>query len=85
MEQNKLIKKRRIKMNIIEVMNSLQINVGYARRPCWEDGLILVRDDVEDIDIINIHEPKYPNHENIYFFGRGDLLADDWIIVEMEL
>ena len=41
-------------MNIIEVMNSLQINIGYARRPCWEDGLILVRDDVEDIDIINI-------------------------------
>jgi hypothetical protein len=69
-------------MNIIEVMNLLQIEVGYARRPSWGDGEILVRENVDDIDIININEKKYPNHENIYFFGRDDLLADDWIVVD---
>ena len=46
-------------MNIMEVMNLLQIEVDYARRPCWPDEEILVRNNINDIDIINTHEKKY--------------------------
>lgn len=69
-------------MNIMEVMNLLQIEVDYARRPCWPDEEILVRNNINDIDIINTHEKKYPNNDTVYFFGRDDLLADDWIVVD---
>ncbi len=69
-------------MNIIEVMNSLQIEVGYARRPCWGDGEILVRSNISNIEIVNVHEEKYPNNETIYEFTCEDLSADDWIVVD---
>ena len=36
-------------MNIIEVMNSHQIDVGYAMRPSWGDGVILVRSNISNI------------------------------------
>ena len=69
-------------MNIIEVMNSLQIEVGYARRPCWGEGEILVRQNDENIEIVDVHAPKYPNNEAIYEFTVSDLLANDWIVVD---
>jgi hypothetical protein len=68
-------------MNIIEVMNSLQIEVGYARRPCWKEEEILVRHNDENIEIVDVHAP-YPNNEAIYEFTVSDLLADDWIVVD---
>ena len=69
-------------MNIIEVMNSLQIEIGYARRPSWGDGEILVRSNISNIEIVNVHEEKYPNNETIYEFTCEDLSADDWIVVD---
>lgn len=71
-------------MNIIEVMNSLQINIGYARRPCWGDGEILVRSNISNIEIVNIdknfNDELHPNY-TIYEFTCEDLSADDWIIM----
>ncbi len=67
-------------MNIIEVMNSLQIEVGYARRPSWGDGEILVRSNISNIEIVNVHQN--PNYESIYEFTCEDLSADDWIVVD---
>ena len=63
-------------------MNSLQIEVGYARRPCWPDGEILVRSNISNIEIVNVQEEKYPNNETIYEFTCEDLSANDWIVVD---
>gem|GEM_PF-5937024 len=75
-------------MNIIELMNSLQIDDGYARRPSWGDGVILVRSNISNIEIINIdknfNDELHPNY-TIYEFTCEDLSADDWIILENEV
>lgn len=71
-------------MNIIEVMNSLQIDVGYAKRPSWVKGEILVRSNISNIEIVNIdknfNDELHPNY-TIYEFTCEDLSADDWIIM----
>lgn len=71
-------------MNIIEVMNSLQINVGFAKRPSWVNGEILVRSNISNIEIVNIdknfNDELHPNY-TIYEFTCEDLSADDWIIM----
>ena len=71
-------------MNIIEVMNSLQIEVGYAKRPSWVNGEILVRSNISNIEIVNIdknfNDELHPNY-TIYEFTCEDLSADDWIIM----
>lgn len=63
-------------------MNSLQIEVGYARRPCWKEGEILVKQNDENIEIVDAHAPKYPSQEVIYEFTVSDLSANDWIVVD---
>lgn len=65
-------------MNIIEVMNSVKTESGYARRLSWKDGLLMKIDG--HVEIINVKQN--PNYESIYEFTCEDLSAKDWIIVE---